>query len=144
MTSPLENLAGPTGPLVAEPPDPAEFAGLCARAESCLADAKRTNIALESQFVLAYNGAHGYCLAAMRHKGYRPRHRYIVFQALPHTLDLGPEVWKILSKAHDQRNVAEYQGYLELSEQFVHDLVATCEKVAVKVKALPRLEEKKK
>src|SRR5262245_33974305 len=29
-----------------------------------------------------------------RHSGYRPANRYIVFQVLPHTLGLGPEVWR--------------------------------------------------
>lgn len=139
MTSPLEKLAGPTGPLVAEPPDAAEFTNLCARAATCLADAKRKDMAMESRFLLAYNAAHAYCLAALRHKAYRARHRYIVFQVLPHTLGLGPEIWKVLSKAHEQRNLAEYQGYLELSEQFVHDLIVACDHVVAKVKKLPSI-----
>lgn len=144
MSSPLENLSGPTGPLAAEPADPAEFAGLCSHAERCLEDAKRKENSLESRFLLAYNAAHAYCLAALRHKGYRARHRYIVFQALPHTLGLGPEVWKTLSKAHNQRNLAEYEGHLELSEQFVRDLIAATDKVATRVKALPPLAGKKR
>ena len=139
MISPLERLATPTGPLAAEPPDATEFAGLCASAKRSLADARRQDNALESRFLLAYTSAHAYCLAALRHKGYRARHRYIVFQSLPHTLELGPEVWKVLSKAHDQRNHAEYEGRLELSEQFVHDLIVACDKVASRVEALPAL-----
>ena len=143
MPSPLEKLATPTGPLAIEPPDAAEFTGLCASAKRSLADARRPDNALESRFLLAYASAHAYCLAALRHKGYRARHRYIVFQSVPHTLELGPEVWKLLSKAHDQRNLAEYEGRLELSEQFVRDLIAACDKVAARVEALPPLAREK-
>jgi hypothetical protein len=50
-------------------------------------DAGHPEISLEGRFDLAYNAAHSLCLAALRHSGHRPRHRYIVFQALPHTCD---------------------------------------------------------
>jgi hypothetical protein len=33
-----------------------------------------------------------------RHHGYRPSKRYIVFQVLPDTLGLGPDVWRVLAK----------------------------------------------
>ena len=38
-----------------------------------------------------------HCLAALRWLGYRPANRYIVFQVLPHTLGLGPEVTRELA-----------------------------------------------
>jgi len=41
------------------------------------------------------------CLAALRRLGYRAENRYIVFQVLPHTLGLGPEVWRVLAKCHE-------------------------------------------
>ena len=66
----------------------------------------------------------------MRRKGYRARHRYIVFQVLPHTLGLGPEVWRVLGKAHDLRNVAEYEGDMDVEERLVLDVIAACEAVA--------------
>ena len=47
---------------------------------------------LESRFDLAYGAAHALCLAALRHHGYRASKRYIVFQILPDTLGLVPEV----------------------------------------------------
>lgn len=131
MTSPLENLAGPGKPLAAEAPDATDSAGLIRSALARLADTRNTMLSLESRFDLAYNAAHGLCLAALRSKGYRARHRYIVFQVLPQTLGLGPEVWRVLAKAHDLRNLAEYEGYVDVEERFVLDLVATCEKVAV-------------
>ena len=107
MTSPLENLCGSAGPLIAEAPEAQEFAGLCAAAEESLADARNADNRLGTRFLLAYTAAHAMCLAALRHAGYRARHRYIVFQSLPHTLGLGPDVWRVLSLAHDKRNLAE-------------------------------------
>lgn len=140
MTSPLENLAVRDGPLAVEPPSTVEFDGLRESARSSLADARRADNALSSRFLLAYAAAHAYCLAALRYKGYRARHRYIVFQVLPHTLDLGPEVWRVLDKAHESRNLAEYEGHVDVSESFVRDVIGACEKVAVRVEALPDLE----
>ena len=99
MTSPLENLAGTGKPLTAEPTDAAEFAGLLRSGTARLVDARNATLALESRFDLAYNAAHALCLAALRRHGYRARQRYIVFQVLPHTLGLGPEVWRVLDSA---------------------------------------------
>jgi len=92
MPSPLERLAGAGKPLAAELPDDAEIAGLLRSGRARLADARNATLSLESRFDLAYNAAHALCLAALRIKGYRARHRYIVFQVLPHTLGLGPAV----------------------------------------------------
>ena len=101
-----------------------------------LKDARRGTLALESRFDLAYNAAHAFCLAALRWHGYRPSQRYIVFQLLPHTLGLGPEVWRVLAKCHDIRNVSEYEGILEPDERIVGDLIHACEAVSAKVSAL--------
>ncbi len=92
MSSALENLCGPGRPLKAEPPDEAEIAGLMRSAQGRLRDAARKDLTLDSRFDLAYGAAHALCLAALRRRGYRATQRYIVFQALPHTLGLGPEV----------------------------------------------------
>lgn len=75
------------------------------------------------------NGIDSPHLAALRRCGYRAKHRYIVFQVLPHTLGLGPEVWRVLDKCHHIRNVAEYEGTLDVGERIVIDLVAACETV---------------
>ncbi|MCS3359760.1 hypothetical protein [Xanthomonas translucens] len=64
-------------------------------------------------------------------KGYRANNRYIVFQVLPHTLGLGPEVWRVLDKCHHQLNVAEYEGELYVSERLVLDLIVACDAVRV-------------
>lgn len=136
MTSPLDNLAGHSGPLVTEPVDGDEFIGLRTSGIIRLGDASNSSLSLESQFDLAYNAAHALCLAALRWHGYRAKHRYIVFQVLPHTLGVGPEVWRILAKGHDTRNLGEYEGHLNLDERFVTDLVTAAQTVAEKVNKL--------
>lgn len=137
MSSALDRLCGPDKSLATEPPDAAELAGLLRSGTIRLADSERTDIALESRFDLAYNASHALCLAALRRLGYRARHRYIVFQVLPHTLGLGPEVWRVLSRCHDIRNLGEYEGDLDVSEQLVTDLVAACRQVADALAQLP-------
>lgn len=136
MISALEHLAGPNGPLLAEPPDADEIAGLERSGIARLKDAKTASLALESRFDLAYNAAHALSLAALRCCGYRANHRYIVFQVLPHTLGLGPEVWRVLDKCHRLRNVSEYEGVLDVDKRIVTDLIAACEAVAEKLKRL--------
>ncbi len=139
MPSALENLCGANRPLKAEPRDLEEFAGLVRSAKARLDDAGNGALALESRFDLAYNAAHGLCLAALRWRGYRPAHRYIVFQLLPHTLGLGPGVWRVLAKCHDIRNVGEYEGDLQIDERQVASLLAACRAVAARVSALPAI-----
>lgn len=133
MTSPLENLCGQGKPLAAEPPDDKEVAGLLRSGLARLADARNPALSPESRFDLAYNAAHALCLAALRRHGYRARHRYIVFQVLPHTLGLGPEVWRVLAKAHDQRNLAEYEGLVDVDMRLLVEVVAACEIVAARM-----------
>ncbi|MGH8116099.1 MAG: hypothetical protein ACREPJ_02135 [Rhodanobacteraceae bacterium] len=133
MTSALENLAGAKGPLTAEQPDAKEIEWLLTSGATRLRDSRNKSLALESRFDLAYNAAHALCLAALRRCGYRAKHRHIVFQVVPHTLGLGPEVWLVLDKCHHIRNVAEYEGMLDIGERVVADLVAACETVAAKL-----------
>jgi hypothetical protein len=112
VPSPLESLCGPGKPLHIEPPDAAEFKGLKRSGLARLADAGKASLALESRFDLGYNAAHALCFAALRWHGYRSGNRYIVFQLLPHTLGLVPEVWRVLAKCHDVRNKGAYEGQL--------------------------------
>ena len=136
MASPLDNLSGPGKPLQKEPPDAKEFAGLKRSALARLTDAAKATNSLESRFDLAYNAAHALCLAALRWHGYRSTNRYIVFQALPHTLGLGPEVWRVLDKCHSVRNLGEYEGDLSVDERLVADLITACRSVVAKVELL--------
>ena len=69
-------------------------------------------------------------LAALRVARYRSSNRYIVFQVLPHTLGLGPEVWRVLDKCHNTRNLGEYEGLLDVDERLVTDLITATQAVA--------------
>ena len=137
MNSPLDNLCGPNKPLAPEPPDAAEFAGLKRSGLARLHDAGNTGLSLEGRFDLAYNAAHALSLAALRWHGYRAGNRYIVFQALPHTLGLGPEVWRVLAKCHEVRNLGEYEGDLNVDDRLVTDLIKAGQAVATALNKLP-------
>jgi hypothetical protein len=140
MSSALERLAGPGKNLSVEPPDAKEFEGLKRAGLARLKDAGNSVNSLEGRFDLAYNAAHSLCLAALRYHGFRAANRYVVFQVLPHTLGLGPEVWRVLAKGHEIRNLGEYEGDLNIDERIVEDLIAACSRVAATVSALERLE----
>jgi len=103
----LEKLAN-TGLLKREPPGRDEIAGLLRTAAIRLEDARKTLLAPESRFDLAYNAAHAFALAALRIHGYRTDKRYIVFQALPHTLGVDTATWRLLDRCHRERNATEY------------------------------------
>ena len=77
------------------------------------------------------DAAHALCLAALRKKGFRPSNRYIVFQALPHTLGLGPEVWRVLDLCHNKRNLGEYEGMMDVDARLVTDLIAAAQRVLI-------------
>ena len=141
MTLPLERLTGPGKSLTAAPPDAKEFSRLKHSGVTPLKDAENTTNSLEGRFDLAYNAAHALCLAALRYHGFRPGNRYIVFQVLPHTLGLGPEVWRVLAKCHEIRNLGEYEGDLDIDERIVDDLITSCRAVADKLDGLPALRQ---
>ena len=122
----LDNLVR-IGKLKEEEPSQVEFDGLLRSGLLRLQDAQNKANSLEGRFDLAYNAAHALCLAALRWHGYRSENRYVVFQALPHTLGMDTAVWRALAKCHERRNVAEYEGHLEVDEQLLTDLM-TCAK----------------
>jgi len=124
----LENLAR-IGNLKSEPFSQSEFDGLIRSGDERLADARNEQLALSSRFDLAYNAAHAFSLAALRRCGYRSDNRYLVFQVLSHTLGTAPAIWRILAKAHDLRNIAEYEGHLEADEKLVCGIVDAAEQV---------------
>src|SRR5579872_5987617 len=118
----LDNLVK-TGQLKAEPFNEEEFAGLMHSGQARLKDALNETLSIESRFDLAYNAAHAFALAALRKQGYRSGNRYVVFQVLPHTVGVGQEVWRVLAKCHDCRNLAEYEGHLEVDERLLDELL---------------------
>lgn len=127
MTSPeLAKLAS-IGKLRAEAPDARERSELLRSATVRLQDARQPVLSLESRFDLAYNAAHAAALAALRFHGYRSENRYLVFQCLEHTLGFTPKQWLILDQAHKKRNLAEYEGELDVTARFVDELIAQTE-----------------
>jgi hypothetical protein len=124
----LENLVR-VGKLKREPPAGEEIEGMLQSAEDRLADAKRADLAYSSRFDLAYNAAHALALAALRLAGYRSENRYLVFQVLPHTLGMAAEKWRVLAKAHERRNLAEYEGHLDRDDRLLAELIATADEL---------------
>lgn len=102
-------------------------------------DSHNTDLSLESRFDLAYNAAHAISLAALRRHGYRSENRFIVFQCLEHTLQVGPEVWRVLAHSHNLRNRGEYEGFLDINERLVLDLVKAAEAVLSEVSKFIKL-----
>lgn len=99
MPSPqLDNLVK-IGKLKTEPSAKAELDGLIHSGLARLVDAENAALSFESRFDLAYNAAHALALAALRFHGYRSENRYVVFQALVHTLGLPNEQWRVLDQA---------------------------------------------
>ena len=123
--------------LKQEPANATEFAGMLRAAEAKLNDASIQGLSLDSQFSLAYGAAHALSLAALRWHGYRSDNRYIVFQCLGHTLGLSNAKWRVLDKCHNQRNLAEYEGHLEVNPQLLKELIAITQEILELVRSLP-------
>jgi len=119
----LDNLVR-IGKLKREPPSDRELAGLLASAMARLHDADNPALSFDSRFDLAYNAAHALSLYALRRAGLRAEHRYLAFQALPHTAAAPPEIWRVLAKAHERRNLSEYEGQLDVDERLLSGVLA--------------------
>ena len=139
MISPtLENLAK-IGKLKKERVSQTEFDGLVKSGRARLTDARTPSLSIESRFDLAYNASHALALAALRWHGYRSENRYLVFQCLQDTLELGPEHWRVLALCHERRNVAEYQGHLDVEEKLVTDLIRVAALLLEKISTLGKV-----
>lgn len=117
----LDNLVR-IGQLKAEPRNGAEVRRMLVMARTRLADARLATVSAEGRFTSVYNAAHAAALAALRWHGYRSENRYTVFQSLTHTLNWPAARWRILDTAHQKRNLAEYEGYLEVDESTIAEL----------------------
>lgn len=133
----LDNLSR-IGQLKREPPNPRELAGLLSSGERRLVDAQRTDLAFDSRFDLGYNAAHALALYALRRLGFRSDNRYLVFQVLPHTLDVPVVQWRVLAKAHERRNLAEYEGHLEHDERLLTDMLAAAAVLLEAIRKQPK------
>ena len=109
--------------LKLEPPDQQEFDGMVASAKRRLQDVQVEGLSEEGRFSLAYGATHAIALAAMRWHGYRSDNRYLVFQCLEQTAGLDKVKCRVLDKCHNARNLAEYEGHLEISAQLLKELI---------------------
>jgi len=128
----LENLVR-SGGLKTEPPDRKECEGLLRSAMDRLQDARNPALSFASRFDLAYNAAHALALTALRLQGYRSDKRYLVFQCLAHTLDVGKAQVRQFALCHERRNLAEYEGYMDVDEALLADLVALTDSLLAQV-----------
>lgn len=119
--------------LKTEPPSEQEVAGLTKSGLARLKDSKTKSLSLESRFDLAYNAAYALSHAALRRAGYRSESRYLVFQCFKYTLDLPDEQWRVLDQAHRKRNLAEYEGIIDINEGLLESLIRITQTIADKV-----------
>ena len=109
---------------------------MLASARRGLTDAQNESIETDSQFTLAYGAAHRFALAALRHHGYRSEDRITVFQTLVHTLGTDNADIQIFWRAHNERNLAEYEGHVDIDEKLLADLIRCTRKLEALVRKL--------
>ncbi len=126
--------------LKTEPAEAQEFAGMVRAGNAKLKDALIQGLSEDSQFTLAYGAAHALSLAALRWHGYRSDSRYLVFQCLQHTLGLDRAKWRVLDNCHKARNLAEYEGHLDVNPQLLKELIGITKEILVLVNALSPIE----
>lgn len=131
----LENLAR-IGQLHPQPWSQREFDGLLTSGTARLQDAKRPELSLDGRFDLAYNAAHALSLAALRWHGFRSESRYQVYLCLQHTLALQSSQWRVLEQAHRKRNLAEYEGHLDIDDALVDAVIRVTSEIHARVEAL--------
>jgi hypothetical protein len=56
----------------------------------------------------------------------------------PHTLGWPAHRWRVLDSAHQKRNLAEYEGYLDIEESLVLELTALVRDLIADVETLTR------
>ena len=122
--------------LKAEPPDQKEFDSMVASAKRRLQDAGIEGVSEDGQFSMAYGAAHAISLAAMRWHGYRSDNRYLVFQCLQHTVGLESVKWRVLDRCHKARNLAEYEGHVEISSQLLKELIEITNELVMLVESM--------
>jgi hypothetical protein len=127
--------------LKLEPPRRAEFDGMVRSARTRLVDAQNEDLDSDSQFDLAYGAAHRLASAALRREGYRSEDRITVFQTLVHTVGTEPADLQVFTRAHNERNLAEYEGRTEIDERLLADLIRCTKKLEAAVSKLEPLKE---
>ncbi|MGQ0652432.1 MAG: hypothetical protein ACT4P4_09225 [Betaproteobacteria bacterium] len=67
----------------------------------------------------------------------------MVFQCLNHTLGRPAARWRVLDAAHRKRNLAEYEGVLEVEESAIAELCVLAAELTAEVARLVRSSESK-
>ena len=124
------------GKLKLERPARTELEGLMRSGSRRLIDSRRTDISLESRFDPAYNATHALALAALRARGYRADSRYLVFQCLQHIASLSNAQWRVLDQAHRKRNLADYEGVVDVDEQLLEAMLRVAREVERRLASL--------
>lgn len=122
--------------LKAEPQLRKEYDGMLKSAQRGLADAQNESIETDSQFDLAVEAAHKFALAALRREGYRSENRITVYQTLTHTIAVSSADLQIFLKAHNERNLASYQGRIDIDGKLLADLIAATKRLSAAVTKL--------
>jgi hypothetical protein len=128
----LDNLVN-IGSLKVEAASRSEYDGMLKSARRGLADAQNESIETDSQFDLAYEAAHKFALAALRREGYRSENRITVFQTLVHTLPITNADLQIFLRAHNERNLAAYEGRVDIDEKLLADLIGATKRLETAV-----------
>jgi hypothetical protein len=131
----LDNLVR-VGSLKAEAASRSEYDGMIKSARRGLVDAQNESIDTDSQFDLACEAAHKFALAALRREGYRSENRITVFQALVHTLAVNSSDLQIFLRAHNERNLAAYQGRVDIDKKLLADLIGATKRLEAAVAKL--------
>lgn len=78
----------------------------------------------------------------MRREGYRSENRITVFQTLVHTLGTTAADVQIFLQAHNERNLAEYEGRMEIDEKLLANLIRCTKTIEAAVARLDPPAEK--
>ena len=111
--------------LKKEEPDQEEIYRMIESARRYLDDTDLEGLSEDGRFSSAYTAAHLLSLAALRRHGYRSSNRYQVFQCLVHTVNLDKTRCRLFGQCHNLRNIAEYEGSLEITPALLDDLIKT-------------------
>ncbi len=122
--------------LKQESPSRPEYDGMLTAAKTRLRDAQNEDLDSDSQFDLAYGAAHRLAAATLRREGYRSEDRITVFQTLVHTVGTDKADVQIFIRAHNERNLAEYEGRTEIDDQLLADLIRCTKKLEADVAKL--------
>jgi hypothetical protein len=123
----LDNLVK-IGNLKVEDASRGELDGMIKSARRGLVDAQNQSIATDSQFDLAYEAAHKF--AALRRQGYRSENRITVFQTLTHTMVIDNADLQVFLRAHNERNLAAYEGRIDIDKKLLAGLIGATKRLA--------------